>query len=62
MFYKKDNNGNWFVGKVVYLPSGKVLNEENKEDSEDWKWYEQSPEDYLTWKKEQDDKLSSIKA
>lgn len=49
-FYKKDSNGNWWEAKEVHLPTGEVLNEENKLELNGWKWNDESPQEYIEWK------------
>ena len=47
MFYKEDN-GEWWTGVIVHLPSGEVLTE--KEHSKNgWVWYDEPPKKYLSW-------------
>jgi hypothetical protein len=54
MFYLKDNMSNWFTGIEVHLPDGTVLNEKNKTNKYGWEWYEEPPEEYLEWIKNQE--------
>jgi hypothetical protein len=46
MFYKKENNS-WLRGFRINLPSGEVLNAQNKVNSDGWVWYDEPPMDYL---------------
>ena len=42
MFYKYDN-GEWQYGLTVCLPSGEILSEENKINSDGWEWMNEPP-------------------
>lgn len=55
MFYKKDNNGNWFKGSKVHLPNGVILTEENKQSIDGWEWYDTAPQEYIDYLEEQDE-------
>ena len=52
MFYKKEENGNWVIGLIVCLTDGIILDENNKLEIDGWEWFDESPEDYVIWKKE----------
>jgi len=54
MFYKKEKNGNWLVGKIVNLPNGEKLTEDNKQSIDGWEWFKTPPKEYLNWKSEQE--------
>lgn len=49
MYYKKDEKGNWHKGKIIYLPSGEILNEDNKNSLDGWEWHDEAPQEYLEW-------------
>lgn len=46
MFYKKIGN-KWYTGSRINLPNGKLLDKNNKENSEGWEWYDEPPADFL---------------
>lgn len=48
-FYKIESDGNWLVGKTIYLPSGAVLSSDNKINEDGWVWYDEPPQEYLDW-------------
>jgi len=48
MFYKEDN-GEWWTGLIVHLPSGEELNENNTVNSYGWEWHDTPPQEYLDW-------------
>lgn len=45
MFYKKLND-EWFYGMEIHLPSGEILTEENKSNSDGWEWHDLPPENF----------------
>jgi hypothetical protein len=45
MFYKFENN-KWEYGYTVCLPSGEILTEENKINSDGWEWHDNPPENF----------------
>jgi hypothetical protein len=45
MFYKFEN-GKWEYGYTVCLPSGEILTEENKINSDGWVWHDEQPIDF----------------
>ena len=49
MFYKKINN-KYYKGKIINLPSGIILNEDNKENDDGWEWFDEPPIQYIDWK------------
>lgn len=51
MFYKKEENGNWYVGIEITLPTDpvNVLTESNKVNDHGWEWLDEPPSDYLEW-------------
>lgn len=54
MFYKKENNGNWLIGKVIKIgTSGELLDESNKENEYGWEWHDNPPQEYLDWVEQQ---------
>lgn len=55
MFYKKENNGDWLIGKVIKIgTSGEILDENNKENEYGWEWHDTPPQEYLDWLEEQE--------
>lgn len=56
MFYKKENE-EWLAGNIVKLPSGIVLNSDNKESVDGWEWYDEEPVEYTQWMLQQEQEL-----
>ena len=48
MFYKKEED-NWFIGSIINFPTGEILDENNKEELNGWKWFDEEPQEYLDW-------------
>lgn len=54
MFYKKEEDSSWLVGKVIKIgTSGEILDENNKENEYGWEWHDEPPQEYLDWLEEQ---------
>lgn len=54
MFYKKEEDSSWLIGKVIKIgTSGEILDENNKENEYGWEWYDEPPQEYLDWLEEQ---------
>lgn len=49
MFYKKEENGNWLAGSLIYLPNGILLSVDNKDNEFGWNWFDEEPEEYTEW-------------
>lgn len=49
MFYKKEENGSWYSGAQVYIATGEVLTEQNRDNDFGWIWYDEAPEEYVEW-------------
>lgn len=54
MFYKKDDNENWYSGNNIHFPDGTILNKDNKIEKDGWFWSDEEPQEYLNWKEERD--------
>ena len=52
MWYKyNEDNNEWYFGGEIHLPSGTILNSDNKEFKIDgWFWSEEEPLEYVKWK------------
>lgn len=54
MFYKKEEDSSWLIGKVIKIgTSGEILDENNKENEYGWEWHDAPPQEYLDWLEEQ---------
>lgn len=53
-FYKKDGEL-FFKVKVVALPNGETLDENNRENDYGWIWHDTPPIEYLEWKEKQEE-------
>ena len=49
MFYKRNNNSEWYIGEIVNLPNGEKLTEDNKQSIDGWEWSKTPPKEYLEW-------------
>lgn len=49
MFYRKESNGNWNKGLIIYLPKGEILSIDNTENNEGWVWYDEAPAEFVKW-------------
>lgn len=61
MFYKKENNGNWVIGKIINLAKAfdyEVLTKSNKQSKNGWEWHDTAPQEYLDWKEKQEIELN----
>lgn len=52
MFYKHEPGG-WMSCSVVKLPTGEILNEENKISLDGWEWHDEPPQEYIDWQESQ---------
>ena len=50
MFYKIDENGEWFTAMEIYFPDGAVFNSPTEEMKQGWYWSDSEPEEYTAWK------------
>jgi len=49
MFYKRNNNSEWYIGEIVNLPNGEKLTKDNKQSLNGWEWHDTPPQEYLEW-------------
>lgn len=48
MFYKFNENSQiWDYGYTICLPSGEILNEANKVNSDGWEWMDSHPDGFI---------------
>lgn len=56
MFYKKEEDSSWLIGKVIKIgTSGEILDENNKENEYGWEWHDNPPQEYLDWLQQQNE-------
>lgn len=60
MFYKKDENNNWFVGNKIHFPDGTDLSVDNKVEKNGWKWHDTPPAEYTEWLNQQEEEQENI--
>lgn len=53
-FYKKVSDTEWwYAPNFVYHKDYTLDRDGNREEIDGWKWYDESPKDYLDWKQKQ---------
>jgi len=63
MFYKKEKINEeivWKTAKQIQFPDGTIINKDKIINRDGWVWYDEAPQEYLEWKKLEEEKLKEL--